>query len=421
MGKKDPVKMAEMRDKFVDGAVATSGMDPKAASILFDKIEKFAGYSFNASHSCAYSLIAFQSMWLKQHYPAEFYAASLSILDSDKLAGIVKEAAKEDIRVVGPDINISTDIFEPVQDSSGWKLYAPFNRVMGIGDKTGAAIVAARQAAGGRFASLDQFLELVPKRNCNIRHQGILREIGALDSILPAEEVRSGPEKQRALVSALPGLMDANVTVSRVVNSDTQTKNLLMTDIKHPIMGWKDPATLQWISEPCQRCSFADAPHVQPRMGRSPKAMIITDGPTYGEEAAQQMAEGLGSEYLRTALEVNGLSVSDFYFTTLVKSRKPKGVRNYTNEQLNACTPYLAREIEILQPQLIVALGTATIRHLVKGVKGNADELVGRIEQLPALDCTILLGMNPQQVYVNAEKQEALNGLFAEVARILSN
>jgi uracil-DNA glycosylase family 4 len=146
-----------------------------------------------------------------------------------------------------------------------------------------------------------------------------------------------------------------------------------------------------------------------------------TDGPTYGEEAAQQMVEGLGSEYLRTALEVNGLSVSDFYFTTLVKSRKPKGVRNYTNEQLNACTPYLAREIEILQPQLIVALGTATIRHLVKGVKGNADELVGRIEQLPMLDCTILLGMNPQQVYVNAEKQEALNGLFAEVARILSN
>lgn len=397
------------------------GVPDSVANELFDSIEKFASYGFVRAHATAYSLISFQSMWLKQHYPAEFYAASLSILDSDKLAGIVKEAATQNIHVVGPDINISTDIFEPVWNDDHWDLYAPFNRVMGIGDKTGAAIVTARQAAGGRFTSLEQFLELIPKRNCNIRHQGILREIGALDSILPKEEVRSGPDKQRALVSALPGLMDANVAVSRVINSDTQTKNLLLTDIRHPILGWKDPATLAWISEPCRRCSFADATHVGPRMGRSPKAMIVTDGPTYGEEASEQMAEGLGSEYLRTALEVNGLSVSDFYFTTLVKSRKPKGVSNYTSEQILACSSYLKREIEILRPQLIVALGTTTIRHLAKGVKGSADELVGRIEQLPALDCTILCGLNPQQIYMNAEKQEVLNGIFTQVAQILSN
>src|SRR5690606_5381705 len=90
MGKKKPEEMAKERAKFEAGA-AQNGVDPKVATSIFDLMEQFAEYGFNKSHSAAYALVAYQTAWLKTHYPAEFMAAVLSsdMDNTDKVVGFL--------------------------------------------------------------------------------------------------------------------------------------------------------------------------------------------------------------------------------------------------------------------------------------------------------------------------------------------
>ncbi|MBD0141653.1 DNA polymerase III subunit alpha, partial [Acinetobacter baumannii] len=132
MGKKDKDKMAEMRQKFVDGAVAKSGVEPDFAGEIFDKIEAFAGYGFNKSHSVEYSIISMWCAYIRVHYPAEYFAASLSVVDTeDKLTGLVKDARECGIEILPPDINYSADRYEI---KSNTEILAPFNAVKGISE-----------------------------------------------------------------------------------------------------------------------------------------------------------------------------------------------------------------------------------------------------------------------------------------------
>ena len=92
MGKKDPDEMAAQRQNFMNGAQET-GVPERIAKELFDLMEKFAGYGFNKSHSVAYALLAYQTAWLKTHYPAHFMAAVLSaeMKDTEKIMALVAE------------------------------------------------------------------------------------------------------------------------------------------------------------------------------------------------------------------------------------------------------------------------------------------------------------------------------------------
>jgi DNA polymerase-3 subunit alpha len=142
------------------------------------------------------------------------------------------------------------------------------------------------------------------------------------------------------------------------------------------------------------------------------------DAPTYGEESKQKLCEGLGSEYIREAISNAGLSVSDFYFTTLVKSRKAKG-STLTNEQINACSKYLQREIEILQPGLIVGLGSMTLKHLIKGSRYTQAD-AGKVEFAKVLNAAVLVGINPQSVYRDPSKQALLNSVFVKTGELIN-
>jgi len=108
MGKKKPEEMAKQRSIFTDGALA-NGIDHDTSTAIFDLIEKFAGYGFNKSHSAAYALIAYQTAYLKAHYPAEFMAAVLSsdMDNTDKVVGFIEECKIMGIKVLPPNINYS--------------------------------------------------------------------------------------------------------------------------------------------------------------------------------------------------------------------------------------------------------------------------------------------------------------------------
>jgi DNA polymerase-3 subunit alpha len=106
MGKKNADEMAKQRMLFVDGAIG-KGFTKELASNIFDLMEKFAGYGFNKSHSAAYALVAYQTAWLKQHYPAQFMAATISsdMDKTDKVVTFIDECRAMNLELLPPDVN----------------------------------------------------------------------------------------------------------------------------------------------------------------------------------------------------------------------------------------------------------------------------------------------------------------------------
>lgn len=404
IGKKDAKKMAEMRDKFVSGAVSHSGMARASADYLFTQIEQFASYSFNKSHAVEYSLISYQCMWLKQYYPAEFYAACLSILDEEKLPGLVKDAQKHDIVVLPPDINHSSQRFEIGFDAKREKtvLYTPFNRVKGISDNTANYIMLARDS--GPFTGYANFLARVNKSKVNRRHQEALTLVGAFASVEPTQLDPLHPDRLKDQITLMPGLITESVKADRVIKLDKFEQGKLVEIIEE--------------TKGCEKCSLKGSIHPTPRLGRKPRFMVIFDAPHKGEEKKGKFMEGDGSKYLKAALTEAGLSIGDAYFTSVVKACKTE--KQLTNEQIIGCSGYLDREIELLKPPVILALGSNAIRHLVPDAKGNWQELAGKTVFSPKLDATVIMGFNPQIIYHNPDRQEQLNEIVKKVAETIS-
>ena len=179
MGKKDPTEMAKHRDIFIGGAVKR-GIDDKLATLLFDLMEKFAGYGFNKSHSAAYALIAYQTAYLKAHYPAAFMAATLSadMDNTDKVRTFYQDTLQQGVRVLLPDVNSSGYRFAP----SGENIITyGLGAIKGTGAAAIANIVKARES--GPFKDLFDFCRRVDKRVVNRRTVEALIRAGAFDSI----------------------------------------------------------------------------------------------------------------------------------------------------------------------------------------------------------------------------------------------
>lgn len=399
MGKKLPEEMKKERQKFVDGAVATIGAEPDWAAALFDKIEGFAGYGFNKSHSVEYTLISYQSMWLKTKYPVEFFAAALSLQDEAKLPGIIRDAQRYGIDVSMPDINISTGRFEIATDV---RLVIPFQRIKGVAATTTNAIIAAR--AAGPFKDKADFLERVEKRKCNIKHQDLLDRVGAFSRIEPGQLPATDPSRIRDQLELLPGLITQTVPVNREMHTDKVTRTFI-NDITEKYRAEHGPT------------GSSDGMPVKPFFGRDARFMIITDCPTFGEEAEQKMSVGKQVAAVIDALSVHDLSRSDVYWTGLIK--RPKADKQVSSEEINLYREYLDQEIETLQPPVIVLLGAQTVRHFLPDFKGKASDEAGKIVYSAAHDANLVIGFNPGEIYFAPEKQTLLEDVFHSVMDLL--
>src|SRR5271170_6864973 len=157
MGKKDPLAMAQQRDRFMNGA-AERGLPKAAVAEIFDLMAKFSGYGFNKSHSAAYALVAYQTAWLKTHYPVEFMAALLSseISKPENVVKYIQECKELGIRVDPPDVQVSGAHFTPSGDAIRFGLTA----IKNVGRNAIDSILAARMehgAEGRTFASHWEF------------------------------------------------------------------------------------------------------------------------------------------------------------------------------------------------------------------------------------------------------------------------
>jgi DNA polymerase-3 subunit alpha len=179
MGKKVPEIMAKEKEKFMAGAAKNTIPTDKAEHI-FELMAKFAGYGFNKSHSAAYALIAYQTAYLKAHYPAQFMAALLScdMNNTDKVVIYINECKEHEIDVLPPDINESDKDFTVVDGRIRFGLAA----VKNVGESALDSIIEERRK-DGPFPTLEEFCCRVDLRRVNRRVVESLIKAGAFDSL----------------------------------------------------------------------------------------------------------------------------------------------------------------------------------------------------------------------------------------------
>ena len=219
MGKKNPEEMAKHRDIFVGGAVKR-GIDDKLATMLFDLMEKFAGYGFNKSHSAAYALVAYQTAYLKAHHPAAFMAATLSadMDNTDKVRTFYQDTLLQNLRVLPPDVNSSGYRFAPADEQT---IAYGLGAIKGTGESAIGNIVEARKQ--GIFKDLFDFCRRVDKRLVNRRTIEALIKGGAFDSINPSAD--SGQAHRACLMKTLDAALASADQQARAANQNSLFDN----------------------------------------------------------------------------------------------------------------------------------------------------------------------------------------------------
>ncbi len=213
MGKKNPEIMAQQRAKFVAGA-QQKNIDGKAASEIFDMMEKFAGYGFNKSHAASYSLVAYQTAYLKAYYPAEFMAANLSseMNNTNRITVLLEECRRMGLKVLPPDVNESYADFIVTEQGIRFGLGA----VKNVGRSAIEAIVAARKKYGP-FNTLFDLVDRCDPRSVNKKVLESLVEAGALDSLQG-----NRAQKHAAVETA--------ISYSQMLHNRRQTDQILLFD-----------------------------------------------------------------------------------------------------------------------------------------------------------------------------------------------
>jgi DNA polymerase III subunit alpha len=240
MGKKIPEEMDKQRIKFMAGA-RKNNIPEEKAEYVFDLMAKFAGYGFNKSHSAAYALIAYQTAYLKAHYPAQFMAALLScdMSRTDKVVLYISECKDRHIEVLPPDINESVKDFSVIDDRIRFGLAA----VKNVGGSALDSIIEERNK-GGPYTSLSDFCNRVDSRRVNSRVIESLIKSGSFDSL---------GHKRSQLMAILEKAMDQAKAVQRDKQSGQmslfaltpQTSKSEVTEITLPDMAeWEEKKRL---------------------------------------------------------------------------------------------------------------------------------------------------------------------------------
>ena len=215
MGKKIPKEMMAQREKFLLGCVKKD-MTRANAEQLWALIEPFAAYGFNKSHAASYGMVAYQTAYMKAHFPSEFVAAILSAEagNTDKIAEVIAGAREGGILVLPPDVNESNTGFTYVDDTN---IRFGLLAIKNLGSDVVEAIIAQRQASG-QYANLEDFLKRVQHKNLNKKSLESLVKSGAMDrfgdraTMLENMEtmlafnraVQEVPTKQSSLFSGTP-------------------------------------------------------------------------------------------------------------------------------------------------------------------------------------------------------------------------
>ncbi len=205
IGKKLPKEMAQQHEVFVEGCIKTSGMTQEAAEKIWELFVPFQGYGFNKAHAASYGIVAYQTAYLKAHYPVEYMTALLTAEsgDTEKIVEAIEECRRIKIPVLPPDIN-SSDVAFAVDDKS---IRFGLSAVKNVGEAAISSILSAR--ADGPFTTFTDFCLRVDSQKVNKKVLESLIKAGAMDQF----------GKRAALLAALDKIRELGTSISKLKSS----------------------------------------------------------------------------------------------------------------------------------------------------------------------------------------------------------
>ena len=229
IGKKKADVLADQKSKFIEGCKNFSNIDEDVANVIWDNIEKFAGYGFNKSHSAAYAFVSYQTAYLKANYPVEFMAAVLTseLADAEKIAFLINACHDMGIEVLPPDVNSSFIKFGAANGSIRFGLGA----IKGVGEAASGKIIEAREK-DGPFKSYQDFCERCYDA-LNSRMLEHLIRAGALDSL--------GLRRSQLLTIAEPMMQFASSKAKDLAQGQSSLFDLLGGDDSNEDTGFNVP------------------------------------------------------------------------------------------------------------------------------------------------------------------------------------
>src|SRR3989338_3064654 len=192
IGKKIKSLLNEQHDKLVAGMIK-NGIRPNIAEEIWELFPAFARYGFNRSHAACYALVAYQTGYLKAHYPAEYMASLMTAegFEIERVAFLIDEAKTMGLEVLPPDVNESFETFTVISasaENNAAKIRFGLSAIKNVGSNIVDAIIAARKL-GGKFKSLADFIERIPVKDLNPTSVEALAKCGALDVIAERNEI----------------------------------------------------------------------------------------------------------------------------------------------------------------------------------------------------------------------------------------
>ena len=383
-----PEEFEKHRSEFTDGCLA-KGISTEISNPIFDSMVSFASYSFNKSHAVAYSFISWWSMYLKAHYPAEFFAALLAATDDDRAPVVIAEANRLGVKISLPDINLSRATYAVV---SGSEIIAPLTAIKGVGEKAGNDII--EQRASGPYADQADFLGRVTKRVVNKGVQEKLFKAGALRSI--GLQVEDPEERERFLHELLP----VYVELPRLSKKNFRYTKKYIEDLYEEIK-----------MAPERRGRMI----LESKGGAGPSIMIINN-PQSNED---ENLTADGTKYIYKVLAGIKITPAMTYYTCPIKYAVGKEKPEKDVEV--ACADWLEREIQIVQPRLIICCAS-NVKGMFTDSKAPMSELAGKVVYSKKYKCYVMFSYSPQYAYYQAERAgeqfiagiKSLERIFAE-------
>ena len=391
---KGAAELGKFRNLFVEGCKAQNTLPEETATKLWQELETFGGYAFTKAHAVGYSVLAYWAVWMKVHYPAEFYCAALTYGSEGWRDQLLKEATLEGFEIMLPKVGVSK---AESWEEGNKKLYAPFIIIKGVGQSL------AVKAEALRAASKRGFFNIIETQRPTGRLGDLLEAVKAFDKDGMPEDPNSLLEISLPIrdMSAYPKLI-----TFLSARYGAPLEDMISGRVKCPHLFKK--ARIKPVTGDCQACELRQEASqvVHPSTGLW-NVMIAGESAGSDEDRLGKGFVGAaGNRILWPELSKYGLKRIKFHVTNLCKCYPSKS-KTPTKEQIKTCTKlWIEKEIQELSPPIILAFGNSWIKYVL-GKTGGITELSGKTQWAENIGSWICWCTHPAAVLHN-EKQNLL-------------